>query len=146
MLETSELTLLKQTLEEPDPIGQAYSSVRKVLLGLSGRDRLAILRMAAGEFGHRVLPGLGTAMQLPYIPKVGQKPKAPAQPKSSKTAEQKEIQAKIKEINLQIKAKSIKDRKPLPKEDALIQDRNRLFRALHDEENSSIVPQSGTGE
>jgi len=133
--------------DSPDPVGQAFSSVRKILLELSGRDRLTVLKAVGGEFGHRVLPGLATQQVVAQgVPRVSQRPRAPSQVKSSKSAEQKKIQTEIKLLNKQISEKSRTENKELPKDDSLIVRRNQLFRAKHDKEVRSNAPDTGAGD
>jgi len=109
--------------------GKALSSIRAVLDGLNGKERLATLKAVAGLYGHRVLPGTGN--NPPLIRgsvSVGSVPKGPAQPKSSKSRETREIQKKISELNSEIKKKSVASGGILPAGDSLLEQRNRLFR------------------
>jgi len=128
-----------------DPIGGAISSILAVLEGLSGRDRLRALRACAGAHGHRVLPGNGTFGPTPArgVPAVGSRPMAPAQPRSSKSAEQKKIDAEIRELNSRIKAKSAACGERLSETDPLIERRQWLFRVKHERATPAFPPHSG---
>jgi hypothetical protein len=128
-----------------DPMGSAYSKCREVLLGLNGKERLALLKALGGEFGHRVLPGLGTAIPAQGVPKVGERPQAPRQSRSTKSAEQKEIDSKIKAQNALIKAKSQKLGAPLEGKDPLLVERDRLFCAKRGIPVKPDAPESGAG-
>jgi vacuolar-type H+-ATPase subunit I/STV1 len=127
--------------------GLAVAHLSEILQGLSGRDRLRALRAVAGEFGHRVLPGLGTQGPIPTgaRPSVGQRPKAPTQARSTKSAKQKQIDAKIKELNSEIKAKSAAKGEKLSMTDPLIEQRRQLFRAKHEREAGTVSPHCGEG-
>jgi len=125
------------------------AGISKILNGLSGRDRLRALRAAAGEFGHRVLPGTGTQgtqSRLASVPSVGGRVRSPPQPRSSKSAEQKEIDAQIKELNSLIKRKSVALGERLSETDPLIERRRYLFRVKHGKEDGSPSLQSREGD
>jgi hypothetical protein len=128
--------------------GDAVAAITNVLEGLSGRDRFRALRAASGVFGHRVLPGNGTQgnSRSVNVPAVGGRPKAPSQPRSSKSAEQKRIDDKIRELNSQIKRKSAANGERLSETDPLIEQRRCLFRAKHGKENGSPTPHCGEGD
>jgi hypothetical protein len=134
-------------LSDDHSYGVAVASISRILQGLSGKDRLRALRAVSGEFGHRVLPGLGTQGPIRNlsVPPVGSRPKAPIQPRSTKTAEQKRIDSKIKELNSKIKEKSAHLGVPLSETDILLRERQRLFRAKHGKEASPVTPHSGEG-
>jgi hypothetical protein len=126
--------------------GEGVERISEVLKGLSGRDRLRALRAVAGEYGHRVMPGLGTYTNNPAssrVARVGGRPVAPQQPRSTKSAKQKQIDSEIKELNSKIKEKSAAQGGPLPKEDPLLERRQRLFRAKHEREAGPLAPHSG---
>jgi len=133
-----------------DRMAAAISLMAKVLDGLSSKDRLRAIRAAAGLYGHRVMPGNGTwgtpAPRSVQVPNVGGRPKVPAQPRSSKSAKQKKIVAEIREVNSQIKEKSVALGERLPMADPLLERRSHLFRALHGRENGEPTPHSGEGD
>jgi len=130
-----------------DPFGDAVASISRALNGLSGRDRLRALRAVAGEFGHRVLPGNGTQgpVRNVQVPAVGARPKAPRQPQSTKSAEQKSIDTQIKELNSLIKRKSVVQGGRLSEDDPLLVQRRYLFRVKHGKENGPPTPHCGEG-
>lgn len=121
--------------------------VLRALEGVSGRDRLQVLKAAAGAYGHRVLPGLGTQFPgtTPGVPIVGQKLKAPPMRRTLKTASQLELEAKIKVCNTKISAESKKRGQRLEADDPLLTERSNLFRALHERKIADGLPQSGQG-
>jgi hypothetical protein len=128
-----------------DRLGRAYSAGMTILDGLSGKDRLKLLKALASSSGHRVLPGLGTwsPAQSVGVPMVGKRPKAAEQPKSTKSALQKRLDSEIKEVILQIKEKSVREKRRLPQEDPLIKKRYQLFREKHEREGQLLPPHSG---
>lgn len=125
-------------------LGNAIVTILNVLEGLSGRDRLKALRAVSGSFGHRVLPGLGTwTAPVTGGVKVDQRPKAPEQPRSTKSAKQKDIDRQIKELNSQIKSKAASQGSRLKENDPLLARRQHLFRVKHGREANAISPLSG---
>jgi hypothetical protein len=128
-----------------DPTGPAFTNAIPIFDGLSGSDRLKLLRSLAGRYGHRVLPGLGTfGPQLTAgTPTVGRRPMAVSQPRSTKTAEQKQIDSQIKTLNERIREKSFLEKRRLPLEDPLIQERYQLFRVKREKEGYHRAPLSG---
>jgi len=127
------------------PIGEAFSGLLKILSEVSSRERLQLLKAAAGAYGHRVLPGLGTAVSVvPGVPQVWGKPKAPPGLKSRKSAKQISIESDIKELNSKISKESSLCNQRLPTDHPLIEERNRLFRAL--QESKARRQSEKTGE
>jgi len=118
--------------------GEKFELMAEILGSVSSKDRLRLLKGSAGLFGHRVMPGSASpVLQVPQAPKVGQRPKAPAQPKSS-DAKQKRINAEIRELNSQIKRESAKVGSRLSESHDLMQARQRLFRAKRGKEASAF--------
>jgi hypothetical protein len=74
---------------------------------------------------------------------VGKRPVAAQQPKSTKSALQKRLDTEIKELNSEIKEKSVREKRRLPQEDPLIQKRYQLFRDKHEREGQLLPPHSG---
>jgi hypothetical protein len=124
--------------------GEKFQLMSECLDSCAGTEKLKLLRSLAGQNGHRVLPGLGTQQVAAVRPtQVMSRPKASAQPRSSKSAEQKKIDAKITELNSKIKAKSSSLGARLTETDPLIQERLQLFRAKHGKEAISSSPHCG---
>jgi hypothetical protein len=124
--------------------GQAYGNLMETLSKVSGKERLALLKAVAGAFGHRVLPGLGTGgPQVPGVPRVGQRLKAPPQLRSRKSAKQTETVAAIKAINAKIVVESSSTGLRLEDNHPLIEERQRLFRALQAEKDAGGSPHGG---
>jgi len=112
--------------------GQAFVGARAIFDGLSSKDRLELLKSLGGLYGHRVLPGLGAGPQQGPVQavKAGRVPKAPAQPKGEKSAEQIRLQKEIAVVNGKISAASKEANARLPAEHPLLARREELFRAL----------------
>jgi hypothetical protein len=121
---------------------EAFGQIHKLFMKCSGTDRLSLLKSIGGLYGHRVIPGTGLQPVVQNVPRVESRPKGPAQPKSSKTAEQLKIDHRIKEKNSEIKEKSKKLGKRLEKDDPLLKERYELFRAKHDAQSSGVSSQS----
>jgi hypothetical protein len=127
------------------PIGEAFSRILGILSEVTSRERLQLLKAAAGAYGHRVLPGLGTTVTaISGVPQVWGKPKAPPGLKSRKSAKQISIESDIKELNSKISVESSLCNQRLPVEHPLIEERNRLFRAL--QESKARRQSEKTGE
>jgi len=62
-----------------------------------------------------------------------------------KTAKQSQMESDIKAINAKISVKSSSIGQRLRDDDPLIEERQRLFRALQAEKDAGLPPQSGGG-
>jgi len=128
-------------------LGKAFSDVKSIFDGLNVKERLQLLKAVGGLYGHRVLPGAGNSPPPTRgSVSVGAVPKGPAQPKSSKSRESREIQKKISELNSEIKRKAASTGGILPAGDSLFELRNQLFRdykssheQIHSEETSEGI-------
>jgi hypothetical protein len=77
------------------------------------------------------------------VPVVGKIPRGVSQPASTKSALQKRLNSEIRELNSQIKEKSVLEKRRLPEEDPLIQKRYQLFRVKREREGHMLAPPSG---
>jgi len=131
------------TLEDQ---GRSYASLLGILSEVPAGRRLDLLKAVAGSLGHRVLPGLGLVQpNQPSVRVTRRMPKAPAQPKSLKSAKQKEMESKIKLCNSKISEESSKIGAKLPGSHPLIEERQQLFRSLREVKTEDSTPQSGEG-
>lgn len=136
----------RNTDPQVTPEGLAFSQIKTILDGLSGKARLETIKSLGGLYGHRVLPGTGLGPQSGPASKVrvGEKfPKGPSQPKSSKTPEEKMIAKQISKLNEEIKLKSKAKGTTLAEDDPLIIKRGRLFREKHEKQVNQNASQSG---
>jgi hypothetical protein len=134
-----------EAFEAAFPMGAAFEQTRLILDKLGTSERLKLLRGLAGLYGHRVLPGTGAGPQSGPARsiKMGFVPKGPSTPKSQKSAEQIEIQKKIRLINKRIATEGKSLGKRLPDDHALIIERNQLFLDFQGKAGPSAHPQSG---
>jgi hypothetical protein len=125
---------VNEHLDKTTTFGDAFIAAKTIFDGVSGQDRLALLKSLGGLYGHRVIPGTGTGPQGPALSRLteGKVPKGPSQRKSQKSAKQIEIQADISRLNREISVESKKTGSRLPDSHVLIEERRRLFRALHE--------------
>jgi hypothetical protein len=124
--------------------GKAYAALMGVFSEVPAGRRLELLKAVAGNLGHRVLPGLGLVQPIQASMRVTRRmPKAPAQPKSHKSAKQRETESKIKVCNTKISDESSKSGAKLPDEHPLIIERQQLFRSLREDKAADSSPQSG---
>lgn len=123
-------------------LGEKIESMLQLLESCNSRDRLRLLRGAGGAFGHKVQPGFLPQVVAPQAPTVGGKPKAPRQPKSVKSAEQRSIDKQIKDINVQILAASKESGARLQPGHPLLVSRQRLFHVKRGEEASGCASPS----
>lgn len=112
-------------------LGDIISKMLILLDGLSGRQRLRVMKMTAAAYGHRIEPGNRSVPPVlkQAISRKGS-PKMEPLPKPQKSAEELKIQSRIKEIRVLLqKGNSITSAQNIDAE-ALSKERNRLFRAL----------------
>jgi hypothetical protein len=132
-------------------LGKAFTDAKAIFDGIGTRERLQLLKAVGALYGHRVIPGMGIGPPLQRgSVSVGVTPKGPAQPKSSKSRESRDLQKKISAVNVEIKKKSSAiGGKPLPPGDPLFEKRNQLFlgykssREQGFSEETSEKPQDG---
>jgi hypothetical protein len=128
-------------------LGQALDTMKAILDGLNGKERLEALKALGGMYGHRVLPGTGLGPQSGPAGQiqVGQLPKGKMnQPKSTKSPEEKQVDIQIKLLNEEIKKESKEAGIRLKDDHPLLQRRGHLFRAKREGKGPQVVPQSGT--